>query len=297
MKPELPALKAEIEAALDRLLPQRSDIAPDLVDAMRYATLTGGKRLRPLFVCAACTAVGGSLAQALAPACAVEFVHAYSLVHDDLPAMDDDDLRPGVPSNHVRFGEATAILAGDGLQALAFRTLACAPDVAAPVRLRALTVLADAAGWSGMVGGQAFDLAAETRGLGLDELRALHGAKTGALIRASVQIGAMVGNPELTAEALAQLDQFASHVGLAFQVIDDVLDVTASTDTLGKPAGSDLKADKSTYPALLGVAGAQALASDLLAQALAIHGRLEQELDLRHDLLADLARRSVQRTF
>ncbi|MFM7118730.1 MAG: polyprenyl synthetase family protein [Gammaproteobacteria bacterium] len=297
MKPELPQLKAAIEAALDRLLPNHSEIAPNLIDAMRYATLTGGKRLRPLFVCAACTAVGGHLAQALAPACAVEFVHAYSLVHDDLPAMDDDDLRHGVPSNHVRFGEATAILAGDGLQALAFRVLAAAPDIDATVRLRALTVLADAAGWSGMVGGQAFDLAAETRGLGIDELRALHGAKTGALIRAAVQIGAMVGNPTLSAAALEQLDQFASHVGLAFQVVDDVLDVTASTDTIGKPAGSDLKAGKSTYPALLGVAGARALASDLLNQALSLHAQLARDLDLRHDLLAELARRSVERAF
>jgi geranylgeranyl pyrophosphate synthase len=292
MTPDLGDLKTVIEAALARYLPDHSAIAPELVAAMRYATLTGGKRLRPLLVCAACTAVGGNVERALAPACAVEFIHAYSLVHDDLPAMDDDDLRHGVPSNHVRFGEATAILAGDGLQALAFRTLADAADLPAAARLRALSLLADAAGWSGMVGGQSFDLAAESRALTQAERAALHGAKTGALIRAAVQIGAVVGNPALPDETFQLLGEFADRVGLAFQVIDDVLDVTASTETLGKPAGSDLAADKSTYPKLLGLSGARALAEDLLQEALALH----QRAGLAHDLLAELARRSVHRT-
>jgi geranylgeranyl pyrophosphate synthase len=237
--------------------------------------------------------VGGTVEQALAPACAVEFIHAYSLVHDDLPAMDDDELRHGQPSNHVRFGEATAILAGDALQALAFRTLAEAPDVPAPARLRALTLLADAAGWAGMVGGQAFDLAAESCELAQTDLAALHGAKTGALIRAAVQIGAVVGNPDLPAATLELLGAFAGRVGLAFQVIDDVLDVTASTETLGKPAGSDLAADKSTYPKLLGLDGARALADSLLAEALELHDRA----GLAHGLLGELARRSVHRAF
>jgi len=293
MTPDLGDLKTVIDAALDRYLPDHSTIAPELVAAMRYATLTGGKRLRPMLVCAACTAVGGTVEQALAPACAVEFIHAYSLVHDDLPAMDDDELRHGVPSNHVKFGEATAILAGDGLQALAFRTLADAPDVPATARLRALALLADAAGWNGMVGGQSFDLAAESRALSQTELAALHGAKTGALIRAAVQIGAVVGNPALADETFHLLGEFASRVGLAFQVIDDVLDVTASTETLGKPAGSDLAADKSTYPKLLGLGGAQALAEQLLQEALALH----QRAGFAHDLLAELARRSVHRAY
>jgi geranylgeranyl pyrophosphate synthase len=293
MTPDLGDLKPVIEAALARHLPDHSAIAPELVAAMRYATLTGGKRLRPLLVCAACTAVGGTVQQALAPACAVEFIHAYSLVHDDLPAMDDDELRHGQPSNHVRFGEATAILAGDALQALAFRTLAEAPDVPAPARLRALTLLADAAGWAGMVGGQAFDLAAESCELAQTDLAALHGAKTGALIRAAVQIGAVVGNPDLPAATLELLGAFAGRVGLAFQVIDDVLDVTASTETLGKPAGSDLAADKSTYPKLLGLDGARALADSLLAEALELHDRA----GLAHGLLGELARRSVHRAF
>lgn len=293
MTRDLGDLKSVIESALARHLPDHSPIAPDLVAAMRYATLTGGKRLRPMLVCAACTAVGGTVEQALAPACAVEFIHAYSLVHDDLPAMDDDELRHGVPSNHIRFGEANAILAGDALQALAFRTLAEAPGVPAPSRLRALTLLADAAGWAGMVGGQSFDLAAECRQLAPTELAALHGAKTGALIRAAVQIGALVGDPELPDARFALLGEFAGRVGLAFQVIDDVLDVTASTDTLGKPAGSDVAADKSTYPKLLGLDAARELADSLLAEALTLHERA----GLAHDLLAELARRSVHRAF
>jgi len=293
MTRDLGDLKSAIEAALARHLPDHSAIAPDLVEAMRYATLTGGKRLRPMLVCAACTAVGGSVEQALAPACAVEFIHAYSLVHDDLPAMDDDELRHGVPSNHIRFGEATAILAGDALQALAFRTLAQAPGVPAPSRLRALTLLADAAGWAGMVGGQSFDLAAECRQLAQPELAALHGAKTGALIRAAVQIGAVIGDPELPDATFGLLGEFAELVGLAFQVIDDVLDVTASTDTLGKPAGSDVAADKSTYPRLLGLDGARTLADSLLQEALALHARI----GLGHEQLAELARRSVHRAF
>lgn len=293
MTSELEALRARIESALDAHLPSRSNLSPALTEAMRYATLSGGKRLRPLFLCATCTAVGGDARSALAPACAIEFLHAYSLVHDDLPAMDDDELRHGVPSTHIRFGEATAILAGDALQALAFRTLAEAPDLPAAARVRALTMLADAAGWDGMVGGQSLDLEAERRRLELPELAALHGAKTGALIRAAIQIGAIVGDPDLSDEVFDGLGEFAGQVGLAFQVVDDVLDITATTDTLGKPAGSDLKAGKSTYPGLLGLDEARAYAESLLQSALALHAALP----LRHSLLADLAVRSVRRAF
>lgn len=293
MTSELDALRARIESALDAHLPASSNLSPTLTDAMRYATLSGGKRLRPLFLCATCTAVGGDARTALAPACAIEFLHAYSLVHDDLPAMDDDELRHGVPSTHIRFGEATAILAGDALQALAFRTLADAPDVTATARLRALTLLADAAGWDGMVGGQSLDLEAERRRLELPELAALHGAKTGALIRAAVQIGAIVGDPDLSDEVFDGLGEFAGQVGLAFQVVDDVLDITATTDALGKPAGSDIKAGKSTYPGLLGLDEARAYAESLLQSALALHAKLP----LQHSLLADLAVRSVRRVF
>jgi len=293
MTPELAGLKAAVVTALDHYLPRASPIAPQLVEAMRYATLTGGKRMRPLLVCAACTGVGGTLEQALAPACAVEFVHAYSLVHDDLPAMDNDALRHGVPSNHVRFGEATAILAGDALQALAFKTLANAPGLAPETRLQALTFLADAAGWAGMVGGQSYDLAAECQTLAQPELAALHSAKTGALIRAAVQIGALAGEQNLSAARLEALSAFATRIGLAFQVVDDLLDVTATTATLGKPAGSDLAANKSTYPRLLGIEGARNLAERLLEESL--HHLAAARLE--HDLLAQLARLSVHRAF
>jgi geranylgeranyl pyrophosphate synthase len=293
MTSELDALRERLESALAAQLPARSTLAPNLTDAMRYATLSGGKRLRPLFLTATCTAVGGRETAALAPACAIEFIHAYSLVHDDLPAMDDDELRHGVPSTHIRFGEATAILTGDALQALAFRTLAGAPGLAPETRLRALALLADAAGWDGMVGGQTLDLDAEHRSLELPELARLHGAKTGALIRAAVQIGAIVGDPAIDDGMFTALGNFAAHVGLAFQVVDDILDVTASTATLGKPAGSDLRAGKSTYPGLLGLDAARAYAESLLESAL----RLHDALTLKNTLLADLAVRSVRRAF
>jgi len=293
MTTELRELKTTIEDALDHYLPAQSPIAQELVDAMRYATLSGGKRLRPMLVCAACTGVGGALEDALAPACAVEFIHAYSLIHDDLPAMDDDALRHGLPSNHVQFGEASAILAGDALQALAFRTLAEAPNVPPAARLRTVTLLGDAAGWAGMVGGQGFDLAAEHQSLDLEGLEALHGAKTGALIRAAVQIGAVVGRPALDDETFVLLGEFASRVGHAFQIIDDVLDVTASSDVLGKPAGSDDAAHKSTYPSLMGVDAARDRAIRLLAEAM----KFLHRAGLADSQLAELARRSVEREF
>jgi geranylgeranyl pyrophosphate synthase len=293
MTTDLRELKATIEDALDHYLPAQSAIAQPLVDAMRYASLSGGKRLRPMLLCAACTGVGGALEDALAPACAVEFIHAYSLVHDDLPAMDDDAVRHGLPSSHVCFGEAEAILAGDALQTLAFRTLAEAPNVPAAARLRAIVLLAEAAGWRGMVGGQSFDLAAEGQRLELERLQALHAAKTGALIRAAVQIGAVVGKPDLDDETFVLLGEFAARVGHAFQVIDDVLDETATTEVLGKPAGSDRAAGKSTYPGLMGVDAAKDHAEDLLGEGLAFL----QRAGLGESPLAELARRSVRRGF
>ena len=293
MPTDLRELKATIEDALDHYLPAQSPIAEELVDAMRYATLSGGKRLRPMLVCAACNAVGGHVEDALAPACAIEFIHAYSLIHDDLPAMDDDELRHGLPSNHVKFGEANAILAGDALQALAFRMLAEAPNVQPHTRLRTITLLADAVGWQGMVGGQSFDLAAESQRLELDELEALHAAKTGALIRVAVQIGALVGKPDLSDERFVLLGEFAGRVGQAFQIIDDVLDVTANSEVLGKPAGSDVAADKSTYPKLLGVDASRDRAVHLLDDAL----KFLKRAGLAGGMLEELARRSVEREF
>jgi geranylgeranyl diphosphate synthase type II len=291
MTPELLSLKSTIEDALQHYLPTNSEISPMLVDAMRYSGLSGGKRIRPLLVCATCTGLGGALEDALAPACAVEFIHAYSLLHDDLPAMDDDELRHGLPSGHIKYGEATAILAGDALQALAFELLATAPGSRTDVRLTAVQVLAEASGWQGMVGGQSFDLASENKSLSLTELQSLHAAKTGALIKASVQIGALFGNPNLDAETYVLLTEFATRIGLAFQVVDDILDVTQTTETLGKPAGSDQKANKSTYPALLGLEQARAHASELLAEA----EPMLKRAGMQHDLLNVIAHAIVDR--
>lgn len=287
---DVPALRATINSTLERSLPDDSSLAPELVAAMRYAALGNGKRLRPLLACAAASGCGAPLEQALVPACALEFIHAYSLIHDDLPAMDDDALRHGLPACHIRYGEATAILAGDALQSLAFEALANAPDVSAPTRLRCIQVLAAACGPEGMAGGQARDMAAEGVYLSLGELQALHAAKTGALITAAVQIGALVGNAN--DEQYVLLTEFAQRIGLAFQIIDDVLDETATTEALGKPAGSDSEAGKSTYPALLGLRQSQELAEELLGEALPMLARAGVENELLKDLALAAVRRS-----
>ncbi len=291
MSPELQGYKTAVEQALHSYLPSESPIAQSLVDAMRHATLGGGKRLRPLLVCAACTSLGGRLQDALVPACAVEFIHAYSLIHDDLPAMDDDALRHGLPSCHVVYGEATAILAGDALQALAFQTLARAPGAGSEVRASAVGLLAEACGWGGLVGGQCFDLASEGESLGLEQLRTLHAAKTGTLIEAAVQLGSLFAAADAASRAC--VERFASRIGLAFQVIDDVLDVSQPTEKLGKPAGSDGRAGKSTFPALMGAASAQEYARGLLREALE---NLEQA-NLADGPLAELGRLAVERDF
>ncbi len=289
MSPDLAGYKVAIETALRQHLPRISSIAQPLVDAMRHTALGGGKRLRPLFVCAACTAFGGRLEEALAPACAVEFIHAYSLIHDDLPAMDDDALRHGLPSCHIAFGEATAILAGDALQALAFETLAGAPGASAATCVTAMRILGGACGWAGLAGGQAFDLASEGRQLTLDELQQLHSAKSAALIRASVELGALFAGADNDNLTLARA--FAERIGLAFQIIDDVLDITQSTRALGKPACSDERANKSTFPALMGVEGARARARGLLSEALDHLG----DAGLKNSPLAELGLLAVER--
>jgi geranylgeranyl pyrophosphate synthase len=198
------------------------------------------------------------------PGCAVEFMHAYSLIHDDLPAMDDDDLRRGRPSCHRAFDEATAILAGDALQALAFECVGNARGLSASTRIEMVAALASAAGHAGMVGGQALDMAATGKTLELDQLRAMHAAKTGALISVSVRLGALIANEDTA----AGLDAFGQQLGLAFQVVDDLLDVTGSTHSLGKAAGADSALGKSTFPALLGLEGARNTVKALHAQAL-----------------------------
>jgi farnesyl diphosphate synthase len=244
-----------VEAALEAALPSADESPQRLHAAMRHAVLGGGKRLRPLLVYAAGTATGADEALLDAPAAAVELVHAFSLVHDDLPAMDDDALRRGRPTVHVAFDEATAILAGDALQALAFAVLARAPADAG-LRVAWLDALADATGAAGMCGGQALDMDATGQTLAHDQLQRLHALKTGALIRCAVRCGALAGGADAT--TLARLDDYATALGLAFQIRDDILDVDGDSAQLGKTAGKDAAQRKSTYPALLGRDGADA---------------------------------------
>ena len=261
--------QARVDSALERLFePGLAELAR-LYQAMRYSVMNGGKRVRPLLVYGACEALGGDPANADGAACAVELIHAYSLVHDDLPAMDDDDLRRGQPTTHKAFDEACAILAGDGLQAMAFGALAdpVLGRLSDRTRLRMVSTLAVGAGPAGMVGGQAIDLGSV--GLKLDQaaLEQMHRHKTGALIEASVVLGALAS--ERAAEAdLTALRTYARAIGLAFQVQDDILDVESDTATLGKRQGADIARDKPTYPALLGIDRAKGYAHELRDQAL-----------------------------
>jgi farnesyl diphosphate synthase len=254
-----------VERALEAWVP--ADAPAGLGLAMRYGVLDGGKRVRPLLVLAAAQSVHGLPAAALRAACAVELIHAYSLVHDDMPCMDNDVLRRGKPTVHVQFGEASALLAGDALQALAFELLT--PDtthVAAEQQARLCRLLSRAAGCAGMAGGQAIDLASVGLQLTESQLREMHRLKTGALLQASVMMGAACGHA--TAVADSALQAFGAAIGLAFQVVDDVLDVTADSATLGKTAGKDADADKPTYVSLMGLDNARAYAQALHAQAL-----------------------------
>lgn len=263
------ACQVRVEAALDARLPAAAKLPERLHQAMRYSTLGGGKRLRPLLVYATGQALGVAPDVLDGPACAVEFIHVYSLIHDDLPAMDNDDLRRGKPTCHKAFDDATAILAGDALQALAFHVLAHDPALAvtAEQRIAMVETLAMASGSLGMVGGQGIDLDSVGKELDLPGLEAMHIRKTGALIRASVRLAALArfGLEEGTAE---RLDRYAKCIGLAFQIQDDILDVESDTQTLGKTQGKDQVNDKPTYPALLGMAAAKEKAGDLIDEAL-----------------------------
>jgi farnesyl diphosphate synthase len=264
---DLAAWRQGQQAAVERALSDwvAADAPAGLSDAMRYAVLNGGKRLRPLLVLATSEAVAGAPEAAMRAACAVELVHAYSLVHDDMPCMDNDVLRRGKPTVHVQFGEAQALLVGDALQALAFELLTPALGVDPAMGSALCRLLARAAGAHGMAGGQAVDLASVGRVLDLPALERMHRLKTGALLQASVLMGAACGAPD--AHAVAQLQRFGASLGLAFQVMDDILDVTADSTTLGKTAGKDAAADKPTFVALLGLVPAQAYADQLLSTA------------------------------
>ena len=262
------AVQARAEATLARLLPPAEAIPARLHQAMRYACLGGGKRVRPLLAFAAGELTGAAPQKLEIAACAVEMIHAYSLVHDDLPCMDDDVLRRGRPTCHVEYDEPTALLVGDSLQALAFDLLTRGELGTAQRQLAMVRLLAHASGSCGMAGGQAIDLAAVGQTLNQPELELMHALKTGALIRAAVMLGALCGEP-LTADAEASLDRYAKRAGLLFQVVDDILDCTASTATLGKTAGKDQAAEKPTYVSLLGLDGAREFADTLRTQALA----------------------------
>ncbi len=282
-----------MEACLGRLLPD-AKIAPErLHQAMRYAVLGGGKRVRPLLVFAA-----GDVTQA-APerleiiAAALEMIHAYSLVHDDLPCMDDDTLRRGKPTTHIEYDEATALLVGDSLQSLAFQLLSEFVVADNPAtQLKMAGILAHAAGSRGMAGGQAIDLASVDKALSLPELEMMHIHKTGALIRAAVQMGALAGQP-LSEKHLKALDQYAKWIGLAFQVIDDVLDAEGNTATLGKTAGKDAKDNKPTYVGIMGISGARQFAFELRDKA---ESALAELGDSAHRL-GDIGRYIVERKF
>ena len=279
----LESCQLRIEAVLSAEIEQ-CDASHSLREAMAYACLGGGKRIRPVLVYGANRALDGNLADADPAAAAVELIHSYSLVHDDLPAMDDDDLRRGKASVHKAFDEAVAILAGDALQSLAFAVLAeTSGSHAAAAQLRQIQVLAASVGANGMVGGQCLDCCATGSESSLKALEALHRLKTGALIRASVLLGAHSAEGA-TDQQLADFQLYADRIGLAFQIQDDILDVTADTASLGKPQGSDQHNDKTTYVSLLGLEQAQSKASELTGQAISALARFGSEADLLREL-------------
>ena len=286
--PQLSQWRVRIDAALTRALPDPATSPQRLHSAMQHAVLLGGKRMRPLLVYATGKLFGASETALDAPAVAVELIHAYSLVHDDLPSMDDDALRRGQPTVHVAFDEATAVLAGDALQSLAFEVVTKAP-VADAVRVEMLRTLASASGVAGMCGGQALDIDATGATLTLDQLERLHALKTGALIRAAVRMGALCGGA--SEDELRRLDRYASALGLAFQVRDDILDIEGDSATLGKTAGKDVAQDKATFPSLIGLDASRERLAEL---AHAMLDALEPFGD-RAAALAALARLTVER--
>lgn len=290
LQPFLTSCQQRTTTALDKLLPSVAEPASRLKQAMRYSALNGGKRVRATLVYAAAQAVGSTPQPACLDqiACAIELIHAYSLVHDDLPAMDDDKLRRGQPTCHIAFDEATAILAGDALQTLAFECLA-ATNLPADKCCELVLVLARASGAAGMVAGQDMDLMAEGKHIPLPDLENLHRHKTGALIRASVRLGAIAASASQPQQQA--LDDYAAAIGLAFQVQDDILDIESSTEELGKQQGADLALDKSTYPSLLGLEPAKQLAQKLCDDAMNALSIFDQQAEP----LRQLARFIIER--
>lgn len=283
LKQDMGARASVIESAIDALLPPTKGGDARLMDAMRYATLGGGKRLRGYLAVTTASLFGVPDSQSARVAASVEMLHAYSLVHDDLPAMDDDDMRRGQPSTHRKFDEATAILAGDALQTKAFEILADArTHASAEVRIDLIQCFAEASGAAGMVGGQMIDMEGEGRALPLDEVRHLHALKTGCLIRYSAEAGAILG--QATPDLRKRLRTFGANIGAAFQIADDVLDATATAEELGKTAGKDEASGKSTFVALLGIDGARAEAARVTEAAIAELAPFGPQADRLRDL-------------
>lgn len=290
----LSSYQQRVNFALDKYLPSNDPPEHNLAEAIRYSVVGGGKRIRPAMVYAAGEAMGVSTDLLDIPACAVEMIHAYSLIHDDLPAMDDDDLRRGLPTCHKAFDEATAILAGDALQALAYEILAKDDhkELTPEHRINMLSLLTEASGAHGMAGGQAVDLASVGKQLDLPQLENMHRLKTGALIRASILLGGMC-QQDISDENKNILSEYSLCIGLSFQIQDDILDVISDTETLGKPQGSDEEQEKPTFPAILGLEESKQLALEQHQQAL----NILQPLDERADSLRELSAYIVQRRF
>lgn len=289
LKTYLTTRAAEVDAAMDGYLPQAEEPPATIHAAMRYSVFSGGKRLRPLLCLAAAEACGGEISAALAPACAVELMHTYSLVHDDLPAMDNDDLRRGRPTCHKVYGEGMAVLCGDALLTEAFLVLGQTPVTDRYQTRDHLTELAHTGGSRKLIGGQVMDLEGERQSLTHEHLVRIHEAKTAALLTTSLRLGAMTANA--TAAELDALTAFGHALGLAFQVIDDILDVTQSTEQLGKTAGKDQAVEKSTYPAVLGLEASRDEAARLTAAAMAALEPFGDQADRLREIAAHLLKR------
>ncbi len=282
-----------VDEALDSYLPREDELPASLHKSMRYSIFAGGKRVRPILLLAACEAVGGNLESAMPAACAMEMIHTYSLIHDDLPAMDNDDFRRGNPTNHKVFGEATAILAGDALLTEAFILLSSPKtlDLAGASRLiSAIHEIARCSGSYGMVGGQVVDMESEGRDdIDLATVQYIHTHKTGALIKASVKVGALLGGAD--ASTLAAITRFGEIIGLAFQIADDILDIEGTTEEIGKDAGSDQARGKATYPALVGITAAKERADELIQMALDALVDLDERANPLREIASYIVRR------
>ncbi|MCI5604738.1 MAG: polyprenyl synthetase family protein [Clostridia bacterium] len=285
MKNELKDRIKIIDNALEKFLPEKDNSQSVIYRAMRYSVFAGGKRLRPILMTEVCRMCGGILDDVMPFACAMEMIHTYSLIHDDLPAMDNDDMRRGMPTNHIKFGEATAILAGDALLNKAFETVSeYGKDV--PNAMRAISILALSSGTEGMIGGQVVDIESEGKDIDIDKLRYIHLLKTGAIIRSSCVVGAVVAGAD--DDEIKAVDEFASNLGVAFQIRDDILDVTGNAQELGKPIGSDEKSGKNTYVKLLGLEKSEELVekySKKAIDALCIFGERAEFLKRLTDYL------------